>query len=169
VKGHRILFDAVHALKKAGLRVKAICAGTGEKFEDEIKALSGKLQLDDQNIFPGHADARQVYWASDIKVLPSYREGNPIVISEAMLCGLPAIRTPTSGAQDQTIEAETGYIVPFDAPDQLAERMRYLFGHPEKREEMGRAARTYAKQHFTLEATVSQTERLYRRMILSTQ
>jgi glycosyltransferase involved in cell wall biosynthesis len=161
VKGHQVLFRALQEIKKSSTRVHAICAGSGETFEPEIKSLATELDLQNQIIFPGHTDARRVYWASDIKVLPSYREGNPIVISEAMLCGLPTIRTPTSGARDQTVEGKTGYIVPLDAPDQLAKRVRYLFDYPEKRKEMGRAARTYAKQHFTLEATVDQTERLY--------
>jgi len=168
VKGHQILFDAIHALKKAGLRVKAICAGAGEKFENDIKAQSKELQLDDQIVFPGHADPRQVYWASDINVLPSYREGFAMVIPEGMLCGLPAIRTPAAGSQDQIIEDKTGYIVSFDAPDQLAKRMRFLFDHPAKRKDMGQAAREYALDHFTLEAAVDQTERLYRGMILNT-
>jgi glycosyltransferase involved in cell wall biosynthesis len=160
VKGHAILFDALQILNNEGVTVHAICAGTGDHMDD-IKQQAARRSVSEQIVFPGFVDPRNVYWASDVNVLPSYREGFAMVIPEAMLCGIPAIRTPAAGAKDQIDEGQTGYVVPFDSPQKLAERIRYLLEHPEDRSQMGSRAHVFAMKHFTLNSTVSQTLELY--------
>lgn len=168
VKGHEVLFEALEILRRAEFPVHAICPGTGG-FAEDIKEEATERGLSDLTIFPGYIDVREayrdVYWASDVKILPSYREGCPLVISHAMLCGLPTIRTPTSGVREQTDDGRNGFVVPFDAPEELAGRIRYLFEHPDERHRMGQEARDTAKDRFTLDRSIDQTEALYASLI----
>lgn len=164
VKGHDVLFEALSYLKESGLKVYALCAGTGG-YEDKIKQQAVERGVAEQVLFPGFVDSRTAYWAADINVLPSYREGFPLVVPEAMFCGLPSIRTPAAGAAEQIEDGETGFIVPFDAPRELADRMHYLFTDPDERRRMGRAAAGTAARRFGLDRSVDETEALYNSLI----
>jgi glycosyltransferase involved in cell wall biosynthesis len=164
VKGHDTLFSALSLLKENGLRVRAICAGSGG-FDDEIKGQAVDHGVADDVIFPGFTDSRAVYWASDVNVLPSYREGFALVVPEAMLCKIPTVRTPAAGAQEQIQNGENGFIIPFDDPHALADHIRYLFENPGKRVEMGRKAQATAGEHFTLEKSIEQKISLYRSLL----
>lgn len=164
VKGHDVLFEALSQLKESGLTVYAVCAGTGG-YEDEIKQQVVENGVAEQVLFPGFVDSRTAYWAADINVLPSFREGFPLVVPEAMFCGLPSIRTPAAGAEEQIEDGETGFIVPFDSPGELADRMHYLLTHPDERQKMGRVAAGTAAQHFGLDRSVDETEALYTSLI----
>jgi glycosyltransferase involved in cell wall biosynthesis len=160
VKGHRVLFEALRHLRQDGKTIKAICAGEGG-FTEEIQARAYDLGVSDLVLFPGFCDSRMVYWASDLKVLPSFREALPIVVIEAMLCGLPTIRTPASGVQDQIREGENGFVVPFNDSRALAERMEELFDDEERRERMANAAREFSKKRFGLEQSLGRLLTFY--------
>jgi glycosyltransferase involved in cell wall biosynthesis len=160
VKGHDVLFHALRQLADTGLTVHAVCAGEGG-FASEIEADARETGVRDHVSFPGHVDPRSVYWAADVNVLPSRREGFALVVPEAMLCGIPTIRTPAAGAQDQIDDGRNGRIVPFDAPRALADRLRHLLTHAHERREMGQEALRTAHDRFTEPHMVDATERLY--------
>jgi glycosyltransferase involved in cell wall biosynthesis len=168
IKGHDVLFRAIHELRAAGHTPVVLCAGTGG-HEQRIIQLADSLGITDQVRFLGYTDSRTVYWASDILVLPSRREGFANVIVEGMLCETVPIRTPGAGASDQINHGQNGFIIPFDAPDELANRIRHLFEHPQKMKRMGQNARTLAKKHFSLQVAIDNTEKLYKSMIASTE
>ena len=118
-KGHDLVVDAVRDLSQTHPNLEIVCLfpGGGEQ-EREIKA---RTILDDHDAksfrflgYVSNEELRQAYWASDIALLPSRREGFGLVIAEAMACGCVPIRTPSGGAVDQIIDGETGFIVPFN-------------------------------------------------------
>jgi glycosyltransferase involved in cell wall biosynthesis len=160
IKGHDILFRAIKILQNEGINIIVLCAGSGD-HEQEIENLASELCIRSQVRFLGYTDSRDVYWSSDLLVLPSKREGFANVIAEGMLCGTIPIRTPGAGANDQIEEARNGFTIPYDDPQALADTIRYVVNHPKEQKNIEiRAART-ALERFSLERMVDETEKLY--------
>jgi glycosyltransferase involved in cell wall biosynthesis len=83
-----------------------------------------------------------VYCASDLLVLPSLHEAFGFVVNEAMLCGCPVAVSDRVGAKyDLVRQGETGCIFPAGDVDALAAVLRDVLSNPDKRKQMGAAAR----------------------------
>jgi glycosyltransferase involved in cell wall biosynthesis len=91
------------------------------------------------------------YQRSDVFVLPSLAEGFPQTLIQAMASGLPAIVTEHTADPETVADGVNGFVIPIRDPDAIAERLRYLYENPGKREEMGAASRRRAEQ-FTWDA-----------------
>ncbi len=87
------------------------------------------------------ADVRQALGASDVFVLPSYREGMPNSLLEAGAMGLPAIATAIPGCEEVVIAGETGMLVPPKDESALADAMRTLATDAERLDRLRRASR----------------------------
>lgn len=168
VKGHSLLIQALAILKSQGVRVIALFAGKGYGDEEaEIRAQATQAGVWKQIRFLGLTDARQVLWASDVLTLPSQRqtEAFPLVIPEAMLCGVIPIRTPAAGAFDQIEDGINGFITPFDDAEALALRLKQLLENQELRHQMSKAALEAAQKKFTLEQMIQKTIAVYKEVI----
>jgi len=159
VKGHDLLIKAASLLKERNVKPIFILAGSGD--ESWIRAMIEEYELQDQFISTGFLDSRDVLWASDILVLPSRKEGFPLVVVEAMLCGVPTIRTPAAGAYDQIEDGINGYIIPFEDEKSLADRIQLLIEDDELRRKISKKAFEKAKQVFTLREMVSNYIKVY--------
>lgn len=73
-------------------------------------------------------------------VLSSIEEGMAYIIGEAMACGCPVIATENTGGRDSLTDGVEGFIVPIRSPEAIAEKLVWLYEHPEKRRTMGAAA-----------------------------
>jgi len=91
---------------------------------------------------------RQLLWGSDLFVLPSYREGMPRSVLEAMACGLPVVATNIRGSREEVVHGETGYLVPIRDPQALGEEIVSLAHDSELRNRMGHAGRKRAEERF---------------------
>jgi len=163
LKGHDVLIRALRTLRDRGLPVTALLAGTGAGEADirrqvEAEGLTGAVQ------FLGFADSREVLWASDVSVLPSRREAFGLVPVESMLCGVVPVRTPTSGAHDQILDGETGFITPFDDAKALADRLAVLLTDPSRRADMSAAGLRRARTHFSADAMMDRMLAVYTRL-----
>jgi glycosyltransferase involved in cell wall biosynthesis len=168
VKGHSVLFRAISLLKQNNYHLTVLCAGKGYGNEELLlQQQVQQLDLADRIHFLGMTDSRKVLWASDILVLPSFREASPLVIPEAMLCGVVPIRTPASGAYDQIEDGVSGFIVPFNDSISLAEKIKVLIDDEDLYLTMSRKARDVALNQFTLEHMSSSTVNLYEKVIQS--
>jgi len=96
-----------------------------------------------------------------VLVLPSYSEGLPRVIYEAMAAGLPVIGTAVSGIPDVVHDGATGFLVAPGDENQLAERMRWILEHPNEAQEMGHRGRAVAAQAFSTDAFVAAYHRVF--------
>jgi glycosyltransferase involved in cell wall biosynthesis len=86
--------------------------------------------------------------ALDIFTLPSYREGMPRTIIEAMMMALPVVATNIRGSREEVLDGETGLLVPVRDVNALADALRSLVDDPAARRRMGRAGRERALAHF---------------------
>jgi glycosyltransferase involved in cell wall biosynthesis/SAM-dependent methyltransferase len=91
-----------------------------------------------------HDALAEIYRRADLFVFPSLHEGSALVTYEALSSGLPVITTPNAGSVVR--DGVEGFLVPAGEIESLAERMLELYRNPERRMEMGRAARRRAQE-----------------------
>ena len=97
-------------------------------------------------------DVKPAIAASSIYVLPSYREGTPRTVLEAMAMGRPIITTDAPGCRETVIDGYNGYLVPVKAVEELAAAMEYFIVNPELIIEMGKASRQLVEEKFDVDA-----------------
>ena len=96
-------------------------------------------------------DVRPYYAACSVYVLPSYREGTPRTVLEAMAMGRPIITTDAPGCRETVIDGENGFLVPVKDADALAEKMCYFIEQPALLKTMGEKSHTLCTERFAIE------------------
>jgi glycosyltransferase involved in cell wall biosynthesis len=169
-KGHRLLIEAMAQLKTNGFNIVALCAG--KNYLDELEQIQSSVSdygLTDSVQFLGMTDPLPVLWASDVLVLPSQKgtEAFPLVVLEAMLCGVIPIRTPASGAEDQISQGINGFIIPFDDATSLAQKLESVFSDSHMLSRMADSSRSFGIENFTLDNMLEKSVSLYEEMLCS--
>jgi len=138
-----------------------VIAGSGSQ-EDEIRAaLAGAPRV---QMLGYRIDAASVVKAFDVLVLPSYVEGAPNVVQEAMLAGKPVVATAVSGTPELVADGMTGLLVPPNSPARIAESIIALCRDRDLRERMGTTGRETALQKFGLDRMLDQYEAVLHRI-----
>jgi glycosyltransferase involved in cell wall biosynthesis len=140
------IFDLLEALALMEGRTPfhLLVAGTGaeeQAFKDRIKS----LQLQNRVTMAGYLIGDQLwqsYQAADLFVFPSWSEGFPTVITEAMDAGLPMVATHIRGAVDHLQDGVHGRFVPPRDPQSLAKALAELIGNSQLRASMSLANRS---------------------------
>lgn len=174
VLASRLLWDkGIAEFVNAAKEIKA-------KFRDKVKfILAGKL--DPQNIsaisrsqianweeeglleYVGFiSDMYEFYKTSDIVVLPSYREGLPKSLIEAMAVGRPIITTDVPGCNSVVINNVNGFLVKVKSVAPLVNALNKLILDTELRLRMGEEGRKLVVNRFSLKIVVDKTMNLYR-------
>jgi glycosyltransferase involved in cell wall biosynthesis len=139
--------EAFARLRKT-VAAKLVVAGHGPA-EEEARHLVNKNGLAADVDFAGHVprdELARLYSSADVFVLPTYSEGFPTVLSEAMSAGLPIVTTPIRGSRDLLVEGTNVlFVPPRDAPA-LAEALLVLARDPELRRMMGEANRAKVEE-----------------------
>ena len=143
-KGQLLLLQALRQLRERGIAVELVLAGDGE-MRAEIEALVDTLGLRSQVRITGWIGSEQVrdeIVAARALVLPSFAEGLPVVIMEAMALCRPVISTYVAGIPELVHDAETGWLAPAGDIDALARAIEAcIAASPEQLARMGEAAR----------------------------
>ena len=142
-KGQLLLIDAVRLLRERGVNVSLTLAGDGE-LRSVIEELIRRYQLETNISITGWlgSDAvREQLIKARALVLPSFAEGLPVVIMEAMALKRPVISTFVAGIPELVTEGEQGWLVPAGDVEALAKAIQScLETPPEILEKMGRSA-----------------------------
>ena len=99
------------------------------------------------------ADVRPAIADSSVYVLPSYREGRPVTVMEAMAMGRPVISTDVPGCRETVRHGENGVLVPARDSMAVAREMEHFIQHPEDVKIMGRSSRTIAERLYDINKT----------------
>jgi glycosyltransferase involved in cell wall biosynthesis len=160
-KGHSILLAAMRRLLNVYPKLKLICLGEGDG-ETEIRRLCDELGFAMNVRFAGYQpNVSEWLNAGDINVLPSFYEGLPLTILEAMASGLPTVASRVGGIPEAIEDGISGLLVPPGSPEKLAGALSYLLSHVEVRERMGKVACLRASRWFGIQQQVRNTERMY--------
>ncbi len=130
-KGFDVLLDAVEAVEYDDFSV--LIAGDGP-LRDDLKSEIISRGIADRVFLLGYrSDIPSIMAASDIFLLPSYREGTPLVIYEAMAAGLPVIATNIAGIPEQIKNNKSGYLIPVGDHNMLSMKIEDLLINENKR------------------------------------
>jgi len=160
-KGHRYLVEALGHLRATLPAVRCFIAGSGsqrEVLEEQVRHLG----LERTVCLTGSiADPRALFWAIDIFVQPSIKEGLGVALLEAMACGLPAIASRAGGMAEVIEDGHSGRLVTVADADALAQALKELIQSPDMRAAIGAAARTRAAMNFSMAMMARKTLALY--------
>jgi glycosyltransferase involved in cell wall biosynthesis len=113
-------------------------------------------------------DIPELMAESAIVALPSYREGLPKALVDAAAAGRPSITTDVPGCRDAIEPEVTGLLVPVKDARALADAIATLASQPERRRQMGAAARNLAEQEFAIAKIVAAHLAIYRELVYPT-
>ena len=149
-KGVREYLAAARIVKKKFPTVRFMYLGAVETMPDALSQAEVQNYVDDGTIdYYGETTDVRAYTAQcSVYVLPSYREGTPRTVLEAMAMGRAIITTDTQGCRETVRVGVNGFLVPVKDIDALAERMEWFIHHPDAVETMGRASRDYCTEKF---------------------
>ncbi len=163
-KNHALLIEAF-AQVRSDAPLYLLLVGGGE-LENAVREQVAALGLQERVRFLGvRADVADILRASDVFVLSSRVEGNPMSVMEAMAAGLPVVSTAVGGVPELVREGVTGLLVPSEDAGALAQAMQALVDDPVRRQAMGAAARQHAVAHFDIRHTVRMYEELYESLL----
>ncbi len=136
----------------------------GDGDVDLIRKLVLEQGLQDKvgvNGWISHDAVFSLYAKADLLVLPSYAEGMPMSVLEAIGAGLPVISTFAGGTPEIIADGVNGFLIKPGDIDALADRLKSLIEDTGMRERMGRAALETAKSKFSVETAGHQLAAIY--------
>lgn len=129
VKNHVCLIRAVDCLKNDVPKLKVLLVGTGfpgdpENTEDDIRLMVEQHELLNQIVFAGYqSDIPAMLSAMDCFCLPSFSEGLPVSVLEAIAAKLVVVGSNVSGIKEVVVHSVTGYLFPSDNDEKLSQAL----------------------------------------------
>lgn len=164
-KGQHILLSALKVAQESGETGIEVCFGGDGELRASLEEVTDKLGLSDRVSFAGALSAAEVrshILRCDCLVLPSFSEGLPVAIMEAMALGKPVISTYVGGIPELIEPGRSGWLVPAGSATELAEAIRQAAAmQPEDLATMGLAARSRVEELHRIEASAEQLLRLF--------
>jgi glycosyltransferase involved in cell wall biosynthesis len=159
------VYDLLHAVKHllpSYPNIHVLLCGDGEL--EAVRAQADSLKIQNHIKFLGWISGcnklRHLKEAS-IYVQPSYKEGLPMSVLEAMAHGLPVVSTPVGGIPEAVSDGVEGFLVQPGDIQMLADRIARLLDDPDLRNRMGEAGRIKVEKKFSTDVILPQIERIY--------
>ncbi|MGR3992180.1 glycosyltransferase family 4 protein [Pseudomonas sp. 1121_17] len=164
-KGQLLLLEAAQKLAAQGSAFELVLAGDGE-MRAEIETLIARHGLQGQVRITGWISSGQVreeLLAARALVLPSFAEGLPVVIMEAMALRRPVLTTYVAGIPELVRPGENGWLFPAGAVQELAAAMADCFGQPDEvLQRMGDAAHQRVLERHDIDTEVAKLASYFR-------
>ena len=163
VKGLPLLIESVTRLAEKGVDVGATLVGTGPALEP-LQELAVRRGVSDRVVFTGAIgqDAIPNFYAdADVFCLPSFAEGVPVVLMEAMAAELPVVASRITGIPELVDDKVAGLLVPPGNLDELTGALERLSRNPRMRLSLGRAGRRKVEADYSLAPSVEKLESLF--------
>jgi colanic acid/amylovoran biosynthesis glycosyltransferase len=162
-KGQLLLVQAMRRVIDRGRDFELVLAGDGE-LRPEVEALVATLGLGARVCITGWIDGAQVrreLQAARALVLPSFAEGLPVVIMEAMALGRPVLSTYVAGIPELVLDGACGWLVPAGDVERLADAIEAcLAAPPERLAVLGAAARSRVVERHAIDDQAAHLLRL---------
>jgi glycosyltransferase involved in cell wall biosynthesis len=167
-KGVGEYVEAARSLKRKGLACRFLLVGAPDARnpaaigEEQLRVWQREAAIE----WLGHrSDVEQVLAATHIVCLPSYREGLPKSLLEALAAGRPIVATDVPGCREAVRDGENGILVPSRNSVALADALETLIRDPTLRRRYGASGRRRAETEFVAGIVNAATLRLYREML----
>jgi len=171
-KGQLLLIDALNLLAKKGIPFELVLGGDGE-MRPEIESQIKQYGLGKQIRITGWISSGQVrdeILSAKALILPSFAEGLPVVIMEAMALRRPVLSTYIAAIPELVISGENGFLFPAGDVERLAEVIEeFLSLPPEKLDAMGEAAYTRVIERHSVDIEAKKLAALFTHAINSQQ
>lgn len=169
-KGVFDLIEAMGCLRARGLNPHIWLAGYEEREGDldRVRARLEELGLEHVCELVGMVQGTrkaQLLRDASLFVLPSYREGLPMAVLEAMAAGLPVVATRVGGIPDVINDGYNGYLVAPGDVKALADRLAFLAENSDLRAIMGRRCREIAERELDVKPYVTRLVALYETLL----
>ncbi len=159
-KGPEVFVRAMLILRSHRPDVQAVLVGEGP-MRDELQSLIARFGLQQQVHLAGlRRDMPAVYGELDLLVSCSHTEAMPLVLMEAMACGVPAVATRVGGVTDIVAHDHSGWLVAPGDFDGIGNACAELLGDSARRLRMGTSARERAVQRLALGPSVARVAHL---------
>ena len=165
-KGLDLLLEAIAALCERRTDVRLVLVGEGP-LEAHLRRKAIDLGIQDRVAFTGPVgqdDLAQYYAEADVFCLPSFAEGLPIVLMEAMATGRPVVASRIAGIPELVEDGVSGVLVAPGQPDELVAALEMLAASPELRRRMGGAGRARVEDAFDARRNAAQVAAVLRRL-----
>jgi glycosyltransferase involved in cell wall biosynthesis len=162
-KGLDVLLNAVKTIADAGVDVQLVLVGEGP-LRERLGRRAERLGIADRVALAGAVGQDEMagyYAGADVFCLPSFAEGVPVVLMEAMASGRAVVATRIAGVPELVEEGVSGLLVTPGNADELAAALERLASSPQERESMGLAGRRKVVQDFDAERCAAQLASLF--------
>lgn len=160
-KGGPYLLEALRRLAQGGTSAVVIAVGMDKGFDPGISGIKW--------ISTGHltdeGDIARHYSAADLFLLPTLADNFPLVVLEAMACGLPVVSFETGGVPEQVLHKVTGYIARYKDVDDFVAGIGYFMEDGRRIKEASALAVKRVNENFTLDIMVDKYVELYKELI----
>ncbi len=161
-KGVFDLLDAVSALRTLVPGIRLVCAGDGDL--ESVARYAERLGIKDAVSLPGWiglAEKRSLMNRAAVCVLPSYAEGLPMSLLEAMAAGLPVVATEVGSIPDLVTDGVSGFLFTPGDEETLRLLLLKLLCDPQLGRRIAAAARETVRLRFDADRVVAQLEGIY--------
>jgi glycogen synthase len=165
-KGFDLAIDAMAFVATRFPNVRMTVAGGGP-VQPDLKRQVDRLRLAEKVEFLGWVEPEKVASVIDeatIVLMPSRREGLPIVAVQAAMMGRPIVATRVSGLPEVVVDGQTGILIDMEDSAGLAKAVGFLLEQPEVAARMGHAARSRAERLFNWQCCVADYHSLYQKL-----
>jgi glycosyltransferase involved in cell wall biosynthesis len=163
-KGFSVLVEAARRMAGVDPDVGFVLFGDGP-LVPQLRVQVDALGLRERFVLAGfRADATCFLPHLDLVVLPSFTEGLPVVLLEALVAAVPVVATAVGGTPEVVEDGVSGYLVPARDPAALADRIAAILASPDRARAMGRRGRERVKAEFSLARQGLEYQRLFERL-----
>lgn len=165
VKGFEYLIRGIPAVLRSHPEARFLFVGDGP-LREILQELSASLGVAHQVVFSGFKrNMRDILATIDLCVIPSLREGFPMVTLEAMAMAKPIVATSIDGITEQISDGVDGILVPPGDSAALSRAVTAILRDQTLGRNMGKRARQTVETKFPVEKMVAETEKVYQSLI----
>ncbi len=168
MKGHRHIIHALPAILRENPDAVFLFAGRDDS-KGAIREVARHHEVDSAIRFLGFVeDTPSVLAAMDIFLLPSYWEGFPVSILEAMQAGVPVIATHVGGIPEMIRDGQDGLLISPKSPEAIAQAVNRLANDFALRATLARSADAHFQSSFTIDTMVQRMSKLFIELLKKT-
>jgi glycosyltransferase involved in cell wall biosynthesis len=164
-KAPEVMLEAAMKVLSRSPKAHFVYVGDGPLRDRLVRGMEAREARHRLHLTGIRRDVPAALAAMDVFALSSRYEGLPRVAVEAMAMGKPVVTTPADGVVDVVAKGETGFLVPFEDSESLAQALLSLVRDPDRARAMGQEGRRRVRPRFDVKAMVHRIESVYTELL----